>query len=85
MNVKKTKPIKEPVLDPYEREIINFSTSLCKRLLEKYRKGKLEHGGLPTRLNCRREISLEVYDILIYHQIDRVNKRLKKRLLERRP
>ena len=66
-------------LDPYEQEIVVFGTQLISNLLDKYRKGKIEHGGLPAKLNCRKEIAMEVFDILIYHQISKVNERLKRK------
>lgn len=66
-------------LDAYEQEIVVFGTKLISDLLDKYRKGKAEHGGLPSKLNCRREIAMEVFDILIYHQISKVNERLRRK------
>ena len=66
-------------LDPYEQEIVVFGTRLISDLLDKYRKGKAEHGRLPSKLNCRREIAMEVFDILIYHQISKVNERLRRK------
>lgn len=64
------------VPDKYETEIINYCRSLQNLLLEKYRKGKAEHGELDAGkpLNCQKEILNEVLDILNYHLIDRVQK-----------
>ena len=63
------------MIDAYEHEIIRFTRNLRNRLIEKYRKGKAEHGGQPMTLDCQKEINLEVLDILNYHLIDRVNQR----------
>lgn len=60
-------------MDEFEKEIIRFTRNLRSRLITKYREGKKEHGGKPVRLDCQKEIHLEVLDILNYHLIDRVN------------
>lgn len=60
--------------DEYELAIVNFSYDLQMNLIEKYREGKRVHGNKkPTKLDCQREINLEVLDILNYHLIDKVN------------
>lgn len=62
--------------DIYESAIIRYCHDLQEKLLEKYRKGKAEHGELDAGkpLNCQKEILNEVLDILNYHLIDRVQK-----------
>lgn len=65
------------VVDDYEKEIVIFGKKLVVSMLEKYRKGKAEHGGEPRRLDCQNEINEEVLDILNYHLISKVNDRVK--------
>jgi len=64
--------ISAEVNDPYECQIIDWCEDLKNSLLDKYRKGKAEHGDLAAGkpLDCAKEISNEVRDILIYHNID---------------
>ena len=59
--------------DAYENQIVDFGVSLIQKMLAKYRKGRAEHGGSPTSVDCQKEINLEVLDILNYHLIDKVN------------
>lgn len=70
-------------MDRYEKEIIRFCRDLEKRLLKKYRKGRAEHGGAPVQVECQKEINLEVFDILNYHLIDRVNGKSKEKVRRR--
>lgn len=62
--------------DEYEQQIIKWCDDLKCKLVDKYRKGKEEHGDLASGkpLDCAKEISAEVADILIYHCIDVVQK-----------
>lgn len=62
--------------DEYELQIIKWCEDLKCKLIDKYRKGKEEHGDLANGkpLDCAKEISNEVADILIYHCIDVVQK-----------
>jgi hypothetical protein len=60
-------------MDKYEKEIIRFTKELRIKMLEKYRKGKIEHGGEPSAIDPQKEIHAEVLDILNYHLIARVN------------
>lgn len=62
-------------LDEYEIEICNYCENFKENLLEKYRKGKIEHGGKPVKIDCGAEIAKEVYDAIIYHRIHLVNER----------
>ncbi len=62
------------LIDDYEKEIVFFCEKLARSLLEKYRKGKVEHGGIgPFKIDCQKEINMEVMDILNYHLISKVN------------
>lgn len=65
--------------DEYEVVISAFCESLCEKMINKYRKGKCEHGGKPYRLDCKKEVNLEVLDILNYFVIDKVNKNYPKK------
>jgi hypothetical protein len=69
--------VKSPTfeLDEYEIEIVNYCENFKENLLEKYRKGKIEHGGKPVKIDCGAEIAKEVYDAIIYHRIHLVNER----------
>lgn len=68
--------ITAPVIDEYEIQINKWCNDLRCKLIDKYRKGKEEHGDLANGkpLDCAKEISNEVADILIYHCIDVVQK-----------
>lgn len=61
--------------DEYEIEIMTFCENLQFKMLEKYRKGRKEHGGKPRSINVQKEINLEVLDILNYHLIEKVNEK----------
>lgn len=65
-------------MDRYEKEISRFCDELKRDLLRKYRRGRAEHGGTPSNIECQKEINLEVLDILNYHLIDKVNGSSKK-------
>lgn len=56
-------------MDECEFQIVAFCATLQTRMLEKYRKGKAEHGGKWSELDCVKEINAEVLDILNYHCI----------------
>lgn len=60
--------------DKYEQAISDYCDNLKSRLLEKYAKGKHEHGDLDAGnpIDCSREIIEEVLDIINYHLIDKV-------------
>jgi len=60
-------------MDDYEKQIIRFCTDLSVKMIDKYRRGKLEHGGEPTNINCEKEVNQEVLDILNYFCIHKVN------------
>lgn len=78
MDVKDCPPSITPhVIDEYEQQINKWCDELKCKLIDKYRKGKEEHGDLANGkpLDCAKEISNEVADILIYHCIDLVQKR----------
>ncbi len=64
--------------DLYEQRIVDFADSLKERLLAKYRKGRKEHGGSPTNVDCQAEVNQEVLDIINYFLIDKVNGNAKK-------
>ena len=61
-------------MDRFEREIVIFCGDLKRKLLEKYRKGRKEHGGKPFKIDCQEEVNLEVLDIMNYFLIHKVNK-----------
>jgi hypothetical protein len=44
-------------MDKYEKEIIRFTKELRIKMLEKYRKGKIEHGGEPSAIDPQKENS----------------------------
>ena len=62
--------------DTYEQAIIAYCDNLKAKLLDKYQKGKEEHGELSAnvKLDCTKEIINEVSDILIYHLIEKVQR-----------
>ena len=62
-------------LDQYEQEISKWCEELKFELLYKYRKGKSEHGGEPTKIDCDKEMAQEIMDIINYHCISLVNNR----------
>ncbi len=64
--------------DLYEQRIVDFADSLKERLLAKYRKGRKQHGGAPTNVDCQAEVNQEVLDIINYFLIDKVNGNAKK-------
>lgn len=64
-------------MDEYEKKITEFCDNLKYKLLEKYRKGRVEYGGTPKNIDCQKEINLEVLDILNYHLIYKVNQNAK--------
>lgn len=53
--------------DPHEQEIIKWCEALQTKLLEKYRKGKAEHGDDTSKIDYNHEIGLEILDIISYH------------------
>ena len=71
------KPTEGIKMDKYEQEIFMFCGELLTKMLHKYRQGKKEHEGQdPTGLDIPFEISQEIMDIIIYHQMFKVNKRV---------
>jgi hypothetical protein len=60
-------------MDRYEKAIKSFCRDLQRRLLKKFKAGRIEHGGQPVNVDCQKEMNLEVLDILNYHLIDKVN------------
>lgn len=65
------------MFDQYEKEIIRWCENLKDKLLDKYLKGKLDHGGEPVSIDCSKELAEELKDIINYHCIDLVNERIK--------
>ena len=61
-------------MDKYEQGIVDFFEKMKNQCLEKYRKGKFEHGDDLYKINCAREIFQEVKDIINYHIIDLIKK-----------
>jgi len=60
-------------VDKYEQGIIDWCEGFKEKLLDKYRKGRVEHGGSPVDVDCGKEVSQEVYDIINYFVIHNVN------------
>lgn len=57
--------------DEYEREYFMW----FKKMIDKHRRGRIEHGFGDININPTKEISEEVLDILNYHLIGEANKR----------
>lgn len=52
--------------DEPEYIILEFCIKQYLKMINKYRKGKKEHGGNWREVDCKKEIAQEVLDILIY-------------------
>ena len=61
-------------MDKYELGIVDFFEKIKAQCLEKYRKGKAEHGGDIHKIDCSQEIMKEVHDIINYHIADLIEK-----------
>lgn len=66
--------------DKYEDGIITWCDNLKRLMLDKYRKGKAEHGDLSSGqvLDCKKESLNEFMDLIIYQIIDVVQKQVAK-------
>lgn len=62
--------------DVYEKQILCWAFEFTQKLLDKYRKGKAEHGQLDAnaKIFCEKEVAEEIKDIICYFCIDKAGK-----------
>lgn len=62
-------------MDANEIEIINWCDTLRENLLNKYRKGREEHGTDFKQIDFQKEMWMEVWDLINYGVMKQVNER----------